>query len=84
MSGNLSYTFASIGSKTLYAQVKNQVGESSVVSDSILIKEPPVAIVISPTPTTLTNNTISYADDGFGNIINSVKWIDYGSYSRNN
>ena len=51
MSDNLSYTFASIGSKTLYAQVKNQVGDSSVVSDSITLKEVPVLILIANVPT---------------------------------
>lgn len=51
MSDNLSYTFASIGSKTLYAQVKNQVGESAVVSDSITLKEVPVLILIANVPT---------------------------------
>ncbi|MDR6734162.1 hypothetical protein [Sphingobacterium sp. 2149] len=45
-SDSITFTFASIGAKTLYGQVKNAVSESSVVNDTITLIEPPVAVLI--------------------------------------
>ncbi|MDR0266023.1 MAG: hypothetical protein LBJ04_22610 [Sphingobacterium sp.] len=45
-SDSITFTFASIGAKTLYGQVKNAVSESLVVNDSITLTEPPVAVLI--------------------------------------
>ena len=42
-----TYTFSSLGSKTLYGQVKNEVGESSVVNDTITLTEAAVKILIA-------------------------------------
>ena len=60
MSDNLSYNFASIGSKTLYAQIKNQVGESAVVSDSITLKEVPVLILLANVPDAVNITGVGY------------------------
>ena len=45
-STSVVYAFASIGSKTLYGQVKNAAGESAVVNDTITLTEAPLRVVI--------------------------------------
>ena len=37
---DITYTFLSAGAKTIYAQVKNETSESSVVSDTITVTVP--------------------------------------------
>lgn len=82
VSGNIQYTFAEIGSKTLYAQVKNQVSESSVVSSSILINEPPVAAVFCLYGgNDISNNIIDYPVSN-GITINRVRFIEYLGYKQ--
>lgn len=84
MSDNLSYNFASIGSKTLYAQVKNQVGESAVVSDAITLKAVPVLILLANVPTAaniegvgfvqpiIPGNNSTTLKDTLGNIVGTL------------
>ncbi len=55
---DILYTFASLGAKTLYGQVKNQVSESITSSDSITLTEPPVMALIGMNGA--TNNTVDY------------------------
>lgn len=43
---NIIYSFASLGNKTLYGQVKNAVSESSVVNASITLTEPMVTALV--------------------------------------
>ena len=40
------YTFATVGEKTLYAQIKDDIQESLVVSDTITITQPSVSVVV--------------------------------------
>lgn len=44
---DILYTFASLGAKTLYGQVKNQVSESITSNDSVTLTEPPVIILLA-------------------------------------
>ncbi len=45
-SNDIDYTFATVGEKTLYAQIKDDIQESLVVSDTITITQPSVSVVV--------------------------------------
>ena len=45
-SNDINYTFATVGEKTLYAQIKDNIQESLVVSDTITITQPSVSVVV--------------------------------------
>lgn len=47
---NIVYEFATSGAKTLYGQLKNEVSESSVGSDSVTLTESPVIILLANIP----------------------------------
>lgn len=49
-SEDVSYSFQSLGTKTLYGQVKNQLSTSSIVNSSITLKEAPVKILLANVP----------------------------------
>ena len=66
----ITYKFSTIGSKTLYAQVKNSISESSVVQDSISLTEPPVKMILGFNGT--TNNTVETKVVN-GETINQIK-----------
>lgn len=77
-SDTITYSFASIGDKTLYGQVKNEVSESVVVNDAITLTEPPVMALIGLNSS--VNNTIEYHSvDGV--TINQVKMSHHASYT---
>lgn len=80
----VTYTFTGTGDKILYGQVKNQVGQSSVVSDSVVIKEPPVSAVVCLNTGTLVTvaNTIIYPVTSVGDTINVFRLVPHTSYSR--
>nr|WP_315393946.1 hypothetical protein [uncultured Sphingobacterium sp.] len=50
---DITFTFTTVGTKTLYGQIRNNVSMSSVVSDQIKIIEPPLAVVVG------FNNTVN-------------------------
>lgn len=66
----ITYKFSTIGSKTLYAQVKNSISESSVAQDSISLTEPPVKMILGFNGT--TNNTVETKIVN-GETINQIK-----------
>lgn len=76
-SENITFTFASIGAKTLYGQVKNAVSESSIVNDSITLMEPPVAVLIGFNAATNNANTKVVTA---GLTTNQIKYATYSGY----
>lgn len=46
MKENIRFEFSSLGSKTLFGQVKNSISESTVKSDTVTLTEPPVSALI--------------------------------------
>lgn len=77
-SDTITYSFASIGDKTLYGQVKNEVSESVVVNDAITLTEPPVMALLGFNAS--TNNSVEYHSIN-GVTINQVRIADYDSYT---
>lgn len=73
----ITYKFASVGSKTLYAQMKNTVSESGVVQDSISLTAPPVKALIAFNGT--TNNNVDYPVVN-GDTINQTVMAIYHGY----
>lgn len=76
-SENITFTFASIGAKTLYGQVKNAVSESSIVNDSITLTAPPVAVLIGFNAASNNTNTKVVTA---GLTTNQVKFATYTGY----
>lgn len=76
---NITYKFSAIGSKTLYAQIKNALSESGIVNDSINLTEPPVKMVIGFNGT--ANNSIEYKVVN-GETVNQIKPVQYSGYDR--
>ncbi len=75
----ITYKFSTIGSKTLYAQVKNSISESSVVQDSISLTEPPVKMILGFNGT--VNNTIEYKTVN-GETVNQITPATFSGYDR--
>lgn len=75
---NITFTFASIGAKTLYGQVKNAVSESSIVNDSITLTAPPVAILIGFNGASNNTNTKIVTS---GLTTNQINRAIYSGYS---
>lgn len=77
-STSVIYAFSSIGAKTLYAQVKNDAGESAVTSDTITLLEAPVRSVIGFNGT--ANNTLQTVTDK-GDILCEISPQPYSGYN---
>lgn len=73
----ITYKFSAIGSKTLYAQVKNVLSESGVVNDSISLTEPPVKMILGFNGK--INNSIEI-ETANGETINQIKNSTYSGY----
>lgn len=74
---NITYKFASIGNKTLYAQVKNAVSESGIVNDSINLTKPPVRMILGFNGK--TNNSVE-TETVNGETINQIVAGTYSSW----
>lgn len=75
---NITYKFSAIGSKTLYAQVKNALSESGIVNDSISLTEPPVKMILGFNGT--ATNTVE-TETANGETINQIRPGSYSSWS---
>jgi hypothetical protein len=76
---SITYLFSTLGNKSLYGQVKNQVSESTIVSDSIELVEAPVKIVIGFNGT--ANQTVQTVVAN-GDTINQIKTVAYNGWSN--
>jgi hypothetical protein len=78
-SNTFNYAAGAVGNFTLYAQVKNEVSASSVVSDSITLTEPPVKVLLAFNN---SNNTLTgVVDAKSGETINEFGYTAYTGYS---
>lgn len=68
---NITYEFQTAGTKTLYAQIKNETSESAVVSDSITITLPATSVVIGMNST--ANYQVQLTTAPNGDVINQIK-----------
>ena len=68
---NITYEFQTAGTKTLYAQIKNETSESGVVSDSITITLPATSVVIGMNST--ANYQVQLTTAPNGDVINQIK-----------
>lgn len=75
----ITYKFATIGSKTLYGQCKNEVSESDIVNDAITLTAPLVKAVIGFNAT--ANNIVQFVTAN-GDTINQIKLGNHESYDR--
>lgn len=78
-SDNINFTFTSVGSKTLYGQIKNAVSESSIVNDSITLTEPPIAVLIGFNAAANNANTKIVTSGLTTNQINLSNYTGYGA-----
>lgn len=78
---NFNYNFGSAGIKILYAQVKNQVSESAIVSDTITIAEAPTVMAWSINGPSQDNDVI-YETLADGRVVNRKQLGTYSSYTR--
>ncbi|WP_286894947.1 MULTISPECIES: hypothetical protein [Sphingobacterium] len=76
-SEKITFTFGSIGAKTLFGQVKNSVSESIIVNDSITLTDPPVSILIGFNAASNNTNTKVVTS---GLTTNQVKFATYTGY----
>ena len=79
-SDNIRYTFSTTGAKTIYAQVKNDVSESSVVNASITIIEAPSKVVVGWNAT--LNNQCQQVTAESGDVVNQVNVAFHTSYKQ--
>ncbi len=73
-----NYNFDSIGSKTLYVQIKNQVSESDILSDTVNLVEQPLTALIGFNGT--NNTAVSSVDPNTGVTTTQTKPISFTSY----
>lgn len=76
---NITFTFASVGAKTLYGQIKNEVSTSAIVNDSVTLIEPPVAVLVGFNNTVNNSNAKVVTNGMTTNQINLATFTGYAA-----
>jgi len=61
-STDITYTFTSLGDKTLYVQIKNSANSSDILNDTITIVEAPVVVLFANVASAPTSTSVGYVN----------------------
>ncbi|MDM1048064.1 hypothetical protein [Sphingobacterium hotanense] len=78
MRENIRFEFSSLGSKTLFGQVKNSISESLIKSDTVILTEPPVSALIGWN-NGVNNNNAKVVSNGM--TTNQMNLATYSGYA---